>query len=396
MISVDDSSGDDIDFSENVSALVAELKKSGGPRTIMSVTDIAMTMHASAKEELKSDEAFAGLTGASLKAVVLCNHKLLTRALVPGMDTLAYAPLSNKDEKIPLVPKVPAEDAVILKPVAAVGSAGVCKVHAGMKSPYKGQTALKGALHTATERFIRHFDASVPNAREAIGLLEEYVPSHVKKVSVDGAIVDGVVIPWMISDNVYCEDEPEVFEALESPSRRTTSTQQQQIWELFRKIASGLHNICEGSFNRQFICIEMFVFPCGRVEAMEVNIRISANQLPTFHRVLVNGCPFQAQRKMQEEVRPKLTTPKESGVFACTLYRPTIKSVGACHKRSEPEAIYYQRNETNAHVYGYGASPEAARRSAESLYDELVAIDFVNNVLSLQSERCVLSPSVSI
>merc|ERR1719159_1023396 len=101
----------------------------------MTCTDTAMLTHAMAKEKLRSLEpAFAKMCGASLKAAVLCDHKLLTRALVPGCGGIKCRPLMASEEEIPAVDGVPADAPLILKPVAAVGSVGVCKVHVGQPS----------------------------------------------------------------------------------------------------------------------------------------------------------------------------------------------------------------------------------------------------------------------
>ena len=86
-----------------------------------------------------------------------------------------------------------------------------------------------------------------------------------------------------------------MFDSLELPSHNTTPSEQKAIWALFEKVCLGLKELTNGDFNNQFVCIEMFIFSDTHVEVMEVNIRVSANQLPAFHRVSDGGCPFAAQ-----------------------------------------------------------------------------------------------------
>lgn len=141
-------------------------------------------------------------------------------------------------------------------------------------------------------------------------------------------------------------------------------------------MAHGLHSLSGGDFDCQFICIEMFVFDATRVEVMEVNIRISANQLPAFHHVMDGGCPLMAQVQMQGPA-PALTPPVPNGKFGICLYRQALDSAGPLKQASKEthgfEAEYYRRTQTVAHVYGYGASPKEARAAAESLYAEALA-----------------------
>jgi len=371
---IDDSNADSFDIESCVAELVAKLQAHGRPVPVLSSTDSMMIVHAMAKDQLKNDPRFSSMTGASLSATVLCDHKLLTRALVPGCNTLKYRGITSSDAVIPLIDGVSGD--LILKPVAALGSVGVSKVSAGQPSPFHGlQAEDAGALHRATFLHVDRFGASVPGAKESIGLLEEYVPPSVRKVSVDGAFVRGVVVPWCISDNIYKKDEPEVFDALELPSGLTTPEEQAKIWEVFAQVAHGLHSLSEGDFDCQFICIEMFVFDASRVEVMEVNIRISANQLPAFHHIMDGGCPLVAQVQMQGPT-PTLKPPVPNGKFGICLYRQAVDSAGPLKQASKEadgfEAEYYRRNQALAHVYAYGASAKEARDAAESFYAKLL------------------------
>mmetsp|Transcript_30907 Transcript_30907/g.57876 ORF Transcript_30907/g.57876 Transcript_30907/m.57876 type:complete len:458 (+) Transcript_30907:58-1431(+) len=372
---LDDSSADMFDIEAHVAELVAKMEAHGAPIPVLSATDSMMIVHAMAKDALKDDPRFASLTGASMCATILCDHKLLTRALVPGCGSIRYKGVRSTDEVVPAIDGV--ESDMILKPIAALGSVNVHKVRAGQPSPFYGlRDESAGALHKATFLHVERFGATVPDAKECIGLLEEYVSPHVKKVSVDGAFCRGVVIPWCISDNIYRQDSPEVFEALETPSSLCSPAEQAKIWEVFSEVAHGLHSLSDGDFDCQFICIEMFVFDSTRVEVMEVNIRISANQLPVFHRVMDGGCPLLAQVQMQSP-NPTVKAPVPNGLFAICLYRPALETAGPLRQSSKErhgfEATYYRRIKTLAHVYGYGATPQEARHAAEHLYAELEA-----------------------
>lgn len=376
---IDDRSADDFDIEHHVSNLCTKMQSQGGPvPAVLSATDSMMLVHAMAKDALRAnpDPRFAAMKGASLCATVLCDHKFLTRALVPGCGSIKCAIVRSTDALVPAVEGLPAESDLILKPVAAIGSVNVHKVKAGQPSPFHGlQAEAAGAVHKATFMHVERFGAKVPGASECIGLLEEYIATSVRKVSVDGAFVQGTAIPWCISDNVYYKDKPEVFEALEVPSSRTSPEEQDRIWEVFSEVCHGLHRLSDGDFNCQFVCVEMFVFDSTRVEVMEVNIRISANQLPTFHKVLDGGCPWAAQVLMQGPNPSALARPTPNGTFACCLYRATVSD--AALQATDPihddfEAMYYRRNSAVAHVYGYGTSPGEARNAAEQIYARVV------------------------
>jgi hypothetical protein len=378
---LEDRSADDFDIERHVSELCAKIKSQGGQMpAITSGTDSMMICHAMVKESLRasSEPRFAEMKGASLCATVLCDHKLLTRALVPACGSVKCGYVCSTDAVIPAIDGLPADADMILKPVAALGSVNIHKVKAGQHSPFHGlQAETAGALHKATFLHVEKFGANVPGASECIGLLEEYIAPSVRKVSVDGAYVKGAAIPWAISDNVYHKDQPEVFEALETPSNRTSPEEQDRIWEVFTEICDGLHRLSDGDFDCQFVCVEMFVFDSSRVEVMEVNIRASANQLPTFHKVMDGGCPFAAHVIMQGPNPESLVRPTSNGTFACTLYRDTLTHVpsgtATDPQKDDFEAIYYCRNSVNAQVYGYGNSPAEARSAAETLYARCVA-----------------------
>jgi len=369
---IDDSSADNFDIEGHVAELVAKFKAHGAPIPVISATDSMMIVHAMVKDQLQGDPLFASMTGASMAATVLCDHKLLTRALVPGCATLKYKGITSEEEVIPSIDGYDGD--MILKPIAAIGSVNVHKVRAGQPSPFFGlRDESAGALHKATFLHVDRFGSGVPGSKESIGLLEEYVPTNVRKVSVDGAFVRGVGIPWCISDNIYRKDQPEVFDALQVPSNLTTPDEQAKIWEKFSEVVHGLNRLTKGDFDCQFVCIEMFVFDSSRVEVMEVNIRVSANQFPCFNRVLDGGCPVMAQVKMQGS-EPALKSPVHNGKYGIALYRNALDVAGPLRQTTEKDdfdATYYRRNTSLAHIYGYGASPEEAREAAERLYASL-------------------------
>lgn len=377
VVHCDDSVGDNFDFDAAVDDLCEALKKRRGPVPIMTCTDSAMLTHAMAKERLRNlDPAFVEMCGASLKAAVLCDHKLLTRALVPACGGIKYRALMASEAEIPAVDGVPADAPLICKPVAAVGSVGVCTVRVGQASPFHGHES-SGVLHRATLRYVEEFGRAVPGAAQAIGLLEQYVDPRIRKVSVDGAMCGGTVVPWAISDNVYLGDRPEVFDALVTPTQLLTPAEQQKVWEVFHRVVTGLQELTDGDFDRQFVCIEMFVFDETQVEVMEVNIRISANQLPLFHRVLENGCPFNAMTMMQQEGRVP-PQPRTIGKVGICLYRQAVPGVAdfvPALPGSEGDAMYYARTEKLAHVYACGDSGVEARTAAERLYASLEGSD---------------------
>jgi hypothetical protein len=202
-----------------------------------------------------------------------------------------------------------------------------------------------------------------------VALIEEYVPPSVRKVSCDGLVANGKFVPWAISDNVYRTDHAEVFDSLICPTVKLTAEEQQACNRRLELVARSLHG--RFGLDNQFICVEMFVFDADRVEVMEVNGRISANQMPAFARCFDDGDPLDAMIALQTGKQPP--RPRANGLYGVTLYRPTIADAPEVLINADGDLIYYRRQARDCHLYSFAGDSETARSAGIAWYEQLRA-----------------------
>ena len=264
-------------------------------------TKAPLSADAAAEDEDLSAPIVSKNYGASTRACAITAQKVLVRRYVDGMDTIRFAAVSSRERFLPHGFPGFTGDA-ILKPVSGTGSVGDIRVlrnfgHCQLANPYRG--AINADDSSAFDDIVTSI---FPEARGIVGLLEEYVPNTVRKATVEGVIQNGVVHAFTISDNVYCEDEPEKFNYLCVPTQHLSPEEQESCRKLYAKV---LHSLWKKfGLDNQFVNIEMFIFDDGTVKVMEINGRMSANQILSFRNALhVNP----AETMMQLQRHEKLT-----------------------------------------------------------------------------------------
>jgi len=244
---------------------------------VVSLGDAPSVVHALAQSRAPELEA---LRHASLNAIIATLDKAFARReIAASFGSLAFAELRLGDEVIPAPGHLRPGAPVIVKPLAGTSSMGLHVSEAGAPAPEVSSSGGQVSRLIA-RRFGRH--AIDP---EVVGLVEEYVPADVPRVSVDGWIDrEGRALRFAISDNIYVEGEPERFSHQMVPTHlsETASAACWELWEAVAKTLSEHHGLRD-----QFFDVEMFVFEGDepRAEIMEINCRVHPNITPVLARV---------------------------------------------------------------------------------------------------------------
>merc|ERR1719359_2262584 len=91
-------------------------------------------------------------------------------------------------------------------------------------------------------------------------------------------------------------------------------------WALFDSMVGSL---VERGLDNQFLDLETFVLPDGRVEAVELNCRTDCNPIPLFGRVFgAENCMFSAALDLLAGRRPRCAdvTPDSQGRIGVVVY----------------------------------------------------------------------------
>ena len=147
-------------------------------------------------------------------------------------------------------------------------------------------------------------------------LVEEYIPDHYTRVSVDGWVCGDKLGILGIFSNVYHSNHPLKFDYLCYPSY-LSDTDQDRVSSLYYTIVNFLRN--KTGCDRQIINIEFFVTP-SQIKVMEINHRMTVNSMPIYYQYTGYN-PFQVSLTLStgQSVVPN-TRVKQAGVC---LYHPT-------------------------------------------------------------------------
>lgn len=330
---------------------------------MVAITDLMMFVRGRVSDAYFASHPQTGVPKHKSLGTFLSAHKLLAREIVSGLNGIRYCPVYQSDVVLPGIDGV---DDLILKPVMGANSAGVKKVRAGDTNPWQ-ESRLDDLLSESFElQLLEHY----PHYRNVVGVIEEYVPPCIQKVTADGWIQNGVVGCWCLTDNVYLEAEPETFDCLNVPSVRISEAEAEACWQKFEEVVQDLAD--NHGIDNQFIDVELFVFPGGRIEVMEINTRITANTQPNFSWVLDNGDVCNAMIALQ--TGQPLMQPVHNGKHSVALYRDTIE----LNERepllinADATAFYYRKTSEAAHVYAVGDTHQQAYKKAQAFYDSLV------------------------
>lgn len=264
---------------------------------VFACTDVAMDVYSAVIEHIKLNESNAlekTMTGAHFLSFFLATNKLACRKLVKGCDGVRTQGVLNNMATLPLLGK---DVTGFFKPLAECGSEGVFKCEsndAGIANPLSDSTNPMGNNDIVSALAIRYDELKPYLDKNLVGLVEEYIsPVGRRVVSVDGFVFQGKLHRYTMSENIYCENQPEVFDSLVTPAQGLGKELKTKIWALWEKVIGDL--VARG-LNNQFADVECFVLPDGRVEVMEVNCRTYSNQLPIFSRVFSGSrtCMFSA------------------------------------------------------------------------------------------------------
>lgn len=362
VLSIDDS--DPARFIDAVEELERKVSLLPELPVIVAITDSMMFAQGRAIDAYFANHPQAIVPEHASRGAFLSAHKLLAREILRGLDGIRYCPVYQSDAVLPGIDGV---DDLILKPVMGTASAGVKKVHAGDPNPWqesRPDNLLNGSFKL---QLIEHYS----HYRDVVGIVEEYVPPYVKKITADGWIQSGIVGRWCLTDNIYLEAEPEIFDCLNVPSVMLSEVETEACWQKFEEVARDLAD--NHDMDNQFIDVELFVFSDERIEVMEINTRITANTQPNFSWVLDNGDVCNAMIALQTGI--PLIQPLHNGKYSVDLYRDTISGIDESEAlliNADATAFYYRKTSEGAHVYAVGDTHQQAYKKAQAFYSSLL------------------------
>jgi len=246
-------------WEQNFERLRKLLLKHGGKARCFPCSDPPMDLYCAVCESLRDE---MDLTGASFLSFWLATNKLATRKADLGVDGF-------------------------FKPVAGCGSKGVfyCKTGDIIANPLKGLTA-GSSSSDIVQKLATSYEVTHPFLdNKLVGLVEEYVnPAGRHILAFDGFVHNGKIHHYCICDNVYLEEDPEDFDRMVVPSQVAPEGSPAAIagWKLFDEVVGDL---VKKGLDNQFVDLETFLLPDGRVVMMELNCRTDCNPSPLFGRV---------------------------------------------------------------------------------------------------------------
>jgi hypothetical protein len=318
------------------------------------------------------------LAGASFVSFWLATNKLSTRKAIAGGDGLKSEGVYSDMESLPDL----GVDG-FFKPVDGCGSKGVfyCKTGDIIANPLKGCTN-KCSSNSIVHELASAYEVTHPYLdTKLVGLVEEFVaPEGRHVIAFDGFVHNGRIHHYCICDNVYLEDDPEEFDRMVVPSQVAPEGSPAAIagWKLFDEIVGDL--VSKGLDN-QFVDLETFLLPDGRVVMMELNCRTDCNPSPLFGRVYgpENDCFSTAVDLLSREAPLETLTkpnckPDNQGRTGICLYRPEAKGAPEFEASEDGRCFFYNAPGYWSHVFVVGVEGEMAlREMAISFYEKMLA-----------------------
>jgi len=333
--------------------LVALLETMREPRCF-AITDAAMELLSCAREQLRGK---VELTGAHLLSFQLATNKLACRRLVSGCGGIKFEAVLSGMSILPDIAL-----ANFFKPLAGVASKGIMKFNAGTQTP----NPLQGTKNTMAEfdvvlKLSKACNEITPYmCEDIVGLVEEYVdPSErLCVINVDGFVSCGKIYHYVLGENIYKLDSPEVFDYIVVPSQtvKSGSEQAQRCWELYDKVVGDL---IRRGLDNQFVNYEGFIFPDGRVEVMEINCRTFANAIPLFSKVYgKSNCMYAAAIDLLSCKLPafssELPLPDSDKIGVC-VYGESVDGAGVFAESESGDISYYcPKPGAQSFLYGSG------------------------------------------
>jgi len=358
-------------WEENFQRLRALLLQYEGKARCFPCSDPPMDLYCAVCESLRNE---LDLAGASFVSFWLATNKLATRKAIAGGDGLKSEGVYSDMESLPDL----GVDG-FFKPVAGCGSKGVfyCKTGDIIANPLKG-CINESSSNRIVQELASAYEVTHPYLdTKLVGLVEEYVaPEGRHVIAFDGFVHNGKIHHYCICDNVYLEDDPEEFDRMTIPSQVAPEGSPAAIagWKLFDEIVGDL--VSKGLDN-QFVDLETFLLPDGRVVMMELNCRTDCNPSPLFGRVYgpENDCFSTAVDLLSRQApRENFSKPDSQGRIGICLYRPEVKGAPEFEASEDGRCLFYNAPGYWSHVFVVGMESEMAlREMAVSFYEKMLA-----------------------
>jgi len=309
------------------------------------------------------------LTGSNFLSFWLATNKLATRKAIAGGDGLRSEGVYSDMEFLPDL----GVDG-FFKPIAGCGSKGVfhCKTGEQTANPLRGcQNQASSGL---VEQMAECYTETHPYLdRNLVGLVEEYVPITSQKViAFDGFVHEGKIYHYCICDNVYNPDDPTDFDRMTVPSQIAPegSPAAEAGWKLFDEIVGDL---VKKGLNNQWLDLETFLLPDGRVVMMELNCRTDCNPSPIFGRVFgkEGDCFSTALELLSREAPPaSVVKPDSQGRVGVILYRAEVKGAPEFAASADGRCLFYNAPGYWSHVFVAGTEGEMKLRDMAIAFHE--------------------------
>jgi len=357
-------------WEQNFERLRKLLLRYGGKARCFPCSDPPMDLYCAVCESLRDE---LDLQGASFLSFWLATNKLATRKAIVGGDGLKCEGVYSDMDDLPDL----GVDG-FFKPVAGCGSKGVfhCKTGDVIANPLKG-VATGSSSNEIVQKFATKYEVTHPYLdQKLVGLVEEYVPPEGRHIiAFDGFVHNGKIYHYCICDNVYLEEDPEEFDRMVIPSQVAPEGSPAAIagWKLFDEIVGDL---VKKGLNNQFVDLETFLLPDGRVVMMELNCRTDCNPSPIFGRVYgVESDCFSTAIDLLSGQAPaeQYLKPDNQGRVGVVLYRPEVTGAPVFEASEDGRCLFYNAPGYWSHVFVVGMEEEMALRE--------MAISFYNKML---------------
>lgn len=373
-------------FDENLEGLLDVLRFWGEDSQCHACSDPPMLYYSTAVEVLKGE---INLTGANFLCNFLASNKLAARRNIMGFDGVKSEVVHADDEFVPDL----LMDA-FFKPIAGCGSKGIMKTSTGheTRNPLKGMEVEVAGASAAPILFAlaaAHDELCPYLDNKLVGIVEEYMnPDQVRVVAFDGFVFNQEVYHFAIVDNLYDAEKPEVLTFCVVPSSRVKEGSREAAngWKLFDTIANDL---IRRGLDNQFLCLESFVLPDGRVEALELNCRTDCN--PNAAYALAFGPDgndvFSAALDLVAGRKPPLTpyspfaggasayTPPDShGRYGVCAFYPPVEGAPDFELSDDKRTFFYHSTmDFPDHCFSSGTDLEATKNMCHGLYAKVKA-----------------------
>ncbi|XP_078573754.1 uncharacterized protein LOC144860431 isoform X2 [Branchiostoma floridae x Branchiostoma japonicum] len=271
---------------------VKKTVKDADVNTILTWSDMSTFVNSAVVRDVHT------VSGPSVEACFLAFHKAYTREyLDPTVKPLPYctvdldSPTTDAKEALSKV-GYPA----FMKPATGCSSFGVKKVYSYeevnnvLDNLRKMKDEQPKFLTAPSASFFKTFYekyldvTKYPLALRDVVIIEPYLEAE-KLYVVDGCVVNGSIVHWVITDTLRFDEQDARFVSMILPTTADDDLQN-KIWEFYDAVMTRM---IQFGFDNSFANIEVFKMKDGEIRLCEVNARASRHHHALYSRCLEHG-----------------------------------------------------------------------------------------------------------